>query len=334
MGNVTTIGIIGEGKMGSDLFYYLLPFDFTILWLCSNNADVTKMRKQFYKRINRSLKAGIINSSRHCQLTRTLITQIPADLNDCDLIIEAIPENLEMKRTLFTMLQNIIQPNCIFASNSSSINPSELCNGNIRNDKFVGLHFFYPIQLTNIVEFIRTSSTSDETLASVELFLKQINRQYLMLEEKDSFILNKIFLDFQNEAYRIVKQGSCTFHQMDQLVKSRFFQFGVFDFFDSVGIDTMLASIINYLKTVPDPSSYKELISELRELVNSGKLGIKSKSGFYIYPIEEFVEDKISETTEIYLSLQHVFFSSVKRYSSQSGLSQEQIHDALHEYFG
>jgi 3-hydroxybutyryl-CoA dehydrogenase len=337
------IGIVGEGKMGTNLFYYLLDFGFKLVWICSAGADKEKIRNTFQKKIKRSSENGVI-TEQHFSFLRdnTVITSDLTDLSGCDLVIEAIPEDLEMKKKLFIEIDRIVLPGCILASNSSSISPSEMIPSESRQDKFAGIHFFYPIALKNIVEVIRTGHTSKKTLDFVKSFLKTIRRRYLLLKEKDSFILNKIFLDFQNEAFLIVRDGAMTYGQMDAIVREYFFPTGVFGFFDSVGLDTMLNAVRNYTRGYPHADYYQPLISKLENLVNEGRNGQRSGAGFYDYQGKEDIEqDSVlkdpaaaSLVEGTVMRLNFAYRAAVKRYTIQAKCIPDEINTALMEYFG
>ncbi len=328
------IGIIGEGKMGTNLVYYLLDMDFNLTWICSPDADLEKLRKNFSKRLGRSLEAGIIDENRfHDIMGCVKISNNTMDLVSCELIIEAISEDLEAKQHLFRMLDKIAPPGCIFTSNSSSINPSALVPSENRKDKFAGLHFFYPIALKDIVEVILTQETSKETLQQITSFLKRIRRRFLLLEEKDSFILNRIFLHFQNEAFLIVNEKKASLQQIDRLVREHFFPTGVFEFFDSVGLDIMLASVKNYSKDDPEEERYQALIGQLQELVSAGRLGTKTKGGFYgesISPDPGYPEND----AEIIVKLRASYGNAFNRFCHSSGIPPAELKTAMDEYFG
>jgi 3-hydroxybutyryl-CoA dehydrogenase len=338
-----TIGIVGEGKMGTNLFYYLLDFGFRLVWICHPSADINKIKKTFEKKIKRSFENGILNEQQLTFLQNNiLISDDPAALSACNMVIEAIPENLGLKKDLFSKLDTIASPDCILATNSSSILPSELVPSKERADKVVGIHFFYPIALKNIVEFIITETTTGKTRDFVKDFLLTIKRNSLRLKEKNSFILNKIFLDFQNEAYLIVRENHLNFAQMDAIVRANFFPVGVFEFFDSVGIDTMLTSVRNYIRDYPHRDYYSPLTEKLEQMVNEGKLGQKTQSGFYAYPREnEDMNDAYLKDTsnhplieETIKRLNFSYFSSAKRYTVHSGCTTDEINNAMKEYFG
>ena len=331
---INRVGIVGEGKMGTGIFYYLVNFGFDLVWLCSPEADTEKLNRQFGKKIKRSLDSGMIDRQQYDRLLLTPITSNINSLSGCDLVIEAIPEVLEQKKKLFLQLDECVKPDAVFTSNSSSLNPSEIVPPGQRTNLFAGLHFFYPVQLKNIIEFTITDETSDQAILLIELFLKDINRRFITLNENNSFILNKIFLDFQNEAFRIVQAGHCTFIQMDQMVKRHLLEFGVFDFCDSVGIDTMLASIENYTRNYPHKDYYAPMLSALRNLASEGKLGIKTQQGFYTYPIPSDVIEEPDGSPEIMEHLRQTFYSSSKRFTALSHLPIGDMNWAIKEYFG
>ncbi len=331
--NIQKVGIVGQGKMGSGIFNYLLDFNFDLVWVCSSNADTDKLNKQFVKKIKRLLNAGIIDHQRFDWLMRTSITPNLDDLQYCDLIIEAVPEIPELKKGLFLQLDQIVQPEAIFTSNSSSIHPSELSPPGNRSGLFAGLHFFYPVPLKNIVEFTLTANTTINTTATVESFLESIHRRFIILDEQSSFMLNKIFLDVQNEAFMIVQTGHCSQFQMDQLVRKYLFPFGVFDFCDSVGIDTMLASIRNYTRGYPHKEHFSALISALQRLVNEGKFGVKSQEGFFKYPIKEIPAEEPVNTAEIVEHLRQTWLTSSKQFTARAHIPIDDANYAIREYF-
>jgi 3-hydroxybutyryl-CoA dehydrogenase len=331
---LNNIGIIGEGKMGTNLVYYLLDMNFSLTWICSLEADIDKLHKTFNKRLSRTLEAGIIDEKRFQNImNQVIISNNIKDLSKCELIIEAISENGEAKKQLFHKLDRVASASCIFASNSSSINPSQLIPSESRRKTFVGLHFFYPIALKDIVEIILTSETSKETLSKIIYFLKTINRKHLILEEKDSFILNRIFLNFQNEAFLLVNNNKASLDQIDRIVKEHFFSSGVFEFFDSVGLDVMLASVKNYSTTDPSPERFYPLIDRLQQLVSAGMLGKKTKRGFLGEGLS-FDPGYPENDVEIISKLRTTYEHSFSSFCNSSGIPAIALKSAMDEYFG
>ena len=330
---ISSVCIIGEGKMGTNIFYYLVGFGFRLVWLVSRDADTEKLRQQFTRKINRSFEAGIIGKEAFDILEQTVISASPEAVADCDLIIETITENPELKLDLFLELDAIANQACIFSSNSSSVKPFLLSPGSERRKRFIGMHFFYPVALKNIVEVTFTTDTCLETRMVVESFLNNIRRRFITLDENNSFILNKIFLDVQNEAFLIVQKGHCSYIQIDQLVKTYLFPFGIFDFFDGVGLETMLCSIRNYIRDYPHKSCYSQLIETLSNLVSKGSLGMKTQKGFYNYPKEELAADEPINSAEIVDHLRQTWISSAKSFFAQAHIPVDDANHAIKEYF-
>jgi 3-hydroxybutyryl-CoA dehydrogenase len=339
--DIKVVGIIGEGKMGTNLFYYLLDFGFSLVWICSKDANIDKIIKSFSKKIKRSLDAGIIDEITYSDLQiKTIISSDLQHLKDCDLIIEAIPEDIGLKQQLFMKLEQLTSGDCIFASNSSSFNPSELSISLSGKNRFTGLHFFYPVSLKNMVEFIVSDNTSMVVIEKVKQFLSVIKRDHLYLKEKDSFILNKIYLDFQNEAFLIVLEENLSISQMDALIKTFLFPIGVFDFCDSVGNDIMLEAVRNYTREYTDKAHFLKFTHELERLVNENRFGIKNGAGFYTYPFEatddgfslnDLRQDVVQRTID---RLQITMTDSIKKFSSRSGISSYILNNAMKEYLG
>ena len=330
---IRKIGIIGEGKMGTGIFNYLVDFPFELVWVCSAGADTGKIIRQFGKKLKRSVEAGMIDQATYENRIKTLISMDITSLADCDLIIEAIPENTALKKSLFLELDRIVKPEAIFTSNSSSVNPSEISPRSTRFGQFAGLHFFYPVPLKNIVEFIVTEHSTPHTIVTLESFLTDIRRRFITLDEKNSFLLNKIFLDVQNEAFLSVLAGHCNYRQMDMMVKKHLFPFGIFDFCDSVGIDTMLASILNYTRDYPNRDYYSLLISGLQNLLSEGKSGVKSQEGFYSYPMEEMNEGAPENAGKIVEHLRETWISAAKRFTILAKIPMDDANQAIREYF-
>lgn len=328
------IGIIGEGKMGSSICQYLLDFPYMLTWLCSPGADVTAIKRQLNRRADRSRKLGILDEPSYRRIIETNVTIDPAAVADCDLIIEATPENQALKQQLFKTLHHVVKPGSILTTNSSSFIPSVLSPNPERLKTMAGLHFFYPVALKNIVEVTLTDQTVEETQSVIEHFLDRIGRSYLLLGEQNSFILNRIYLDVQVEALRIVTDGHCTHLQMDKLVTKNLFPFGIFDFCDSVGLETMLISIQNYINSYSDKAYYQPFINELSNLVNAGKKGLSGSEGFHVYPVDWDSVTLPDTGEEITGYLRQIWLSSVRRFTVQSRLPIEAMNYAVREYFG
>lgn len=332
--HLTTIGIVGEGKMGSGILYYLTAYPYVLRWLCSKDADSDQLSRQFGKKTSRMHDHGLIDDQRYEQLKQTVITHDPGDLADAGLVIEAVNENADLKREIFRELDLHLGPGAILATNTSSIRPSLLIPSEKRASQTIGLHFFYPVALKNIAEITITAQTSGRVLSTVERFLTSIGRRYLVMDESNSFVMNRIFLEVQNEAAKLIQQGCCDMAAVDTLVKEQLFEFGIFDFCDSVGIDTMLAAVTSYTSGSPDWDDYRVFSGMLRDLIDQGKTGMKSGEGFYRYPREQEQVELPANQEEIVHHLYNTWLMAVRRFAMQAHLPIGDINHAVKEYFG
>ncbi|NVO03660.1 MAG: 3-hydroxyacyl-CoA dehydrogenase family protein [Bacteroidetes bacterium] len=331
------IGIVGNGKMGTDILHYLANFNFRLVWLFKFDEEIEPAIKSFNKKQSRQFKNELIDEANfNFRIENTVFTTKIEKLSDCDFIIEAIWENLEEKQLLFNSLDKIAKKECIFLSNSSSIKPSLILKNTTRNQNFAALHFFYPVAYKNITEFIFTPETSEFTIKKVKELLKIINREYLLLEEENAFILNKVFVDFQAVAYQITVQENLSFATIDNIIKDHIFPIGVFELFDNVGNEIIHFSISNYIEDFDDKSLYLPLLNKLQELISENKLGIKTKAGFYNYPLlpaEETIIDEV-KIQEIIKVLNNHYENSAKAIIEKNICKKEELNFAIKEYMG
>lgn len=327
------VGVIGEGKMGAGIFQMLLNTPSRLTWLCSPEADAGKIHNQTLKRVRRSLEAGLLDKSLPDREETIAVSTDPGTLADCDLILEAIPEDAVLKREMFRHLDRIVKREALFATNSSSILPSDISPEG-RADRFAGLHFFYPVSLVNVAEIIRSPATSGESMDLLKGYLTRAGRRYIELDEINAFILNKIFLEVQNEAFRLVVEGKSDYAAIDRIVRNRMFTFGVFDFCDSVGIRTMAQAIRNYTERYPHPEHYAAFLETLDRLVAEGRTGRQAGHGFHDYPLPADEPPLPADAGEIEDYLLQSWYSACRRFTARSGLTIEEANHAIREYFG
>lgn len=270
MNEIKLIGIIGGGKMGSDLFNYLSDFNSQLVWFTRNPDHKLQLTKTFQKKIKRQLKHGIISKEIFDFKYRYKITDSLDDLIDADLIIESVIEDRDVKQELFKKLDKLVKTSCILATNSSSILPSELTEVN-RPNRILGLHFFFPIPFKNIVELISSELTDEITIQKARIFLQEIKRFFIEQNNKSAFLLNRFLLQLQIDAYELTKKYNISFQQMDELSKKFIPEFGLFEVMDHVGHYTMCNAVLNYSKLEEDKKRYEPLLSELQGRVNTSE---------------------------------------------------------------
>lgn len=341
MHKIKNITVIGEGKMGTSLFFYLHEFNYHLTWLCSSDFAKEKTDKLLRRKLKHLFLNGIYSEADQSAILECRkVTASIEDLGNCDLIIEAISENTEAKRKLFQSLHKIAKPECLFATNSSSVIPSQLMVPESRKDKTAGMHFFFPVTLKNSVELITSSSTSRDTRETLLQFLVDINKKPFLQNESDAFILNRIFLDFQSCAFRLLSDTILSCAEIDALVKQHMFPLGVFEFFDHVGIDIMLSSVATYTQNSDNLEFYSPMIKKLEEMVQRNFLGVKTGKGFYEYPnkavLKQVVGNGLSavkqRTVKDQLWLHYI--SSVSRVIEGDICSRDDLAGHVRDYLG
>ena len=329
--------------MGTSIFLYLNHYDYRLSWLCSSESAKLEAQRLFSKKMTSKLHCGVLSEEEYTlKMAQTVITEKLPDLKDCDLIIEAIPEDLELKRKMFMHLDQIVKTDCIFTTNSSSILPSQLFPSEGRKNKTIGLHFFFPVQLKKFVELITTAQSSSLVKEKLHHFLEEIQKIPFCQDENHSFILNRLFLDFQAGAYQIYEEGRLSYKEIDDLVKEHLFPFGVFEFFDHVGIDVMLASVRAYTDDALNQDFYAPLVAKMEELARLRHLGIKTKQGFYDYstPTKNqtlaMVKDELQEPyhREVAERLRNYFLNSVKTVLESGFITADELAEAIKDYTG
>lgn len=324
-----------------NIFQYLSDFSFRLTLVCNSFEKAEKISKTFSRKLERSLKYGKIDQGIYAfRKAHISVSDSIIDLKDCNLVIESVSEDEELKKDLFQKLDQVVSEDCILASNSSSIPPSKLITNDKRNHNTIGLHFFYPLSMTNLVEVNVLESTSCQTLEFVRSFLDQINRFHLVFSEKENFTLNKLFLKLQAGSCYLHQHYKLSYLQIDTIIKNTLqFPIGVFEFFDHVGIDTMLVSVRNYVKGKEDAHFYAPLIQELESLSELGKLGRKSGQGFYSDISENTIEFSVSAEVlnefpleEIKSMIVEWYFQPIIHLLSEGICTKEQIEHAIREY--
>lgn len=330
MNKIQKIGIIGSGKMGSDIFNYLTDYTYNLIWFTRNDEHQLLLRESFDKKIKRQLKHGLINDDIFELRNNFKITTQLSDLSDCDLIIESVIEDQSVKTEVFEILEKIVKPSCIIVSNSSSIVPSVYSQNLIRKNRIAGIHFFYPMAIKNVSEIVFSELTDELTRESIRLFLDSINRFYIEQEEKTAFILNRFLLEIQIKAFELQKNYKIGFNEIDEIAKSIIPDFGLFEMMDMVGHHTMYNSILNYSLMDMDKQKYKPLLSELNHKLENKESG----------PLAFCNEIDLKETVnkEIQNEIQHILKEYSKemliRYTNDFVINIYTFKKALNEFCG
>ena len=331
------VGIIGSGRMGTDLFYYLSEFGFALTWSCRTAGERERLARTWTSRIERQRRAGILDDGAVRSKNKSIaITDGLSGLSHCGIVIEAIAEDREAKRGLLAKLGSILGPGAVVATATSSLKPSILAGDLPWRDRFCAVHFFYPVKYRDIVEVVTADWTGADTLETVKMFLSAIKRSFIVMHERDGFILNRILLDFQAQACRLRGERGLDVRTIDSIVKGAIVPAGVFEFFDAVGIDIMYRSVLNYVEDMPDRRFYEPLIEDLERLAGAGRLGRKSGAGFYNYGagLPAGGAGSVGDSAGVSDQLRALYINAAFRALERNICPQCELERAITEYLG
>lgn len=330
MNKIQKIGIIGSGKMGSDIFNYLSDYTYKLVWFTRNYEHKDILRETFEKKIKRQLKHGIISQDIFELRNSFKITSQLTDLSDCDLIIESVIEDQTIKTELFKTIETIVKPSCILASNSSSIVPSVYSEELNRKNRIAGIHFFYPMAIKNITELIFSNQTDELTKESLRLFLESIKRFTIEQDEQNAFMLNRFLLEIQIKAYELHQFTTIDFKEIDEIAKQIIPDFGLFEVIDQVGHQTMYNSILNYSKMDVNKAKYQPLLAELNNRITAKQ----NNNKLFYDPDSQSKNLNKKLQDEIYNTLKDHIQETIKQYSVNSNLNIFTFNKALNEFCG
>ncbi len=279
------IGILGRGTMASGIVQMFAQKEYeTLMWVRSIDEENPKASiKSIERNLNRSVeRERISKEDMENILGNITITTSYEDLKDCDLIIEAIAEEMDLKKEVFGKLDNLCKESTILATNTSSLSITEIASATNRADKVIGMHFFNPAVIMKLVEVTRGLATSDETNKLVMELSKKLGKTPVEVEEAPGFVVNRILIPMINEAVGILADGVATAEDIDESMKlGANHPMGPLALGDLVGLDVCLA-IMDVLYEEFGDSKYRAH-PLLRKMVRGQLLGRKTKKGFFEY---------------------------------------------------
>ncbi len=278
-----TVGVLGCGLMGSGIAQVCAAAG---LETCVLEVDESMLNKGL-SRIEKFLGGGVEKGKMTGEERDRILAKLKGttrydDLKACDLVIEAIVENVDAKKQAYAQVEAVVGPDCLIASNTSSLCVTELAAATKRPDKIAGLHFFNPVPLMKLVEVIRALTTSQATYDAVFAFARAIGKEPIGAPDRGGFIVNRLLVPYLLDAIRCLEEGLGTVEDIDKGMKLGCgYPMGPFTLLDFVGLDTtyFIANILfdefRETRFAPPPL--------LKRMVLAGHLGRKSGRGFYNY---------------------------------------------------
>ena len=280
---IRKVGVLGCGLMGSGIAEVAAKAGFDTVVREVSEALLEKGMGKIRGSLGKAVEKGKMTAEeRDAVLGRIHGTTTFEALADCDLVVEAILENLDEKKATYAALDKVAKPTAIFASNTSSLTVTQLAMATSRPARFVGLHFFNPVPVMKLVEVVRTLLTEDAALAEIDEFCRAIGKTPVACKDNSGFIVNRLLVPYLLDAIRALEEGVGSVADIDEGMKLGCgYPMGPFQLLDFVGLDTtyFIANIMfeeyREKRFAPPPL--------LKQMVQAGRLGRKSGRGFYDY---------------------------------------------------
>jgi 3-hydroxybutyryl-CoA dehydrogenase len=283
MVDIKKIGVLGAGTMGAGIAQVSVEAGYSVVLIDVVPEIVEKaikgLNKSWAKAIEKGKKTADDVSGYNALLTSSVDIN---DFKDVDIVIEAIIENIDIKKKVQKQLSEICKPEAILATNTSALSITEIAAATNRPDKVLGMHFFNPVVMMKLVEVIPGAVTNDDAVQAVIEMSKKIGKEPVQAKESPGFIVNRILVPYINEAAIVFQEGIASAEEIDKAMKlGAGMPMGPLALADLVGIDIVLAVCEFFVKEFAD-SKYRPSLA-FRQKVRAGQLGMKTGKGFYDY---------------------------------------------------
>lgn len=280
---IRKVGIAGSGTMGSGIAQLVAASGYRVVLIDLNDGLLKKAVSRIEKNLLRLVEKDKITKKIKQQIVSRIITSTNLEeLGDCDLVIEAVSENINIKKQLFEKLDTILKKGCILASNTSTLPIIQLAMITNRPENVVGIHFFNPAPVMKLVEIIKSLTTSDQTVQKAKEFTLSLGKDPVITKDRPGFIVNRILLPMLNEAVFALEEGMGTAQDIDKAMKlGTNHPMGPLELIDLIGLDIILDILDVLFEEFKDPK-YRAC-PLLRQMVRAGHLGRKSGRGFHDY---------------------------------------------------
>ncbi|MBG98111.1 3-hydroxybutyryl-CoA dehydrogenase [bacterium] len=280
---INKITVIGSGTMGNGIAQVsaMAGFETSLFDISKKQLDLAELK--INKNLDKGFELGKIAAEKRDNAKEKLVftEDFEMAVKDSDLIIEAVPENMELKKKIFSDAEKFVHKETIFATNTTGLSITEMGNATKREDKVIGMHFFNPVHIMKLIEIVKSKSTSQETYEIVKAVSEKMGKQTVKINEAAGFVTSRMNALIGAEAFRMWEEGVASPEDIDKALKLGLnHPMGPFEMIDLVGLDVRLASMKNleeHLGPAFKPSK------KLEELVEKGRLGRKTGKGVYDY---------------------------------------------------
>ena len=301
---ITSVGVIGAGIMGAGIASANVKRKVPVVLTDAASESLTKGAQNVLEEVAFDRKTKSANAERAIQfgpfLNISIAEAANAELGTTDLVIEAVVENADVKKKIFSQLEPHLSENAILASNTSTIPITGLAKDLKHPDRFCGIHFFNPVRRMKLVEVIRGEQTSDETVVTAVAYAKQIGKLPIVVNDGPGFLVNRLLFPYMNESVELLCEGA-VIKDIERVAKKFGMPMGPIELFDMVGLDTAVYAGRTMVESFPDRFVASPV---LPSLLKGGRLGKKSGAGFYSYDNRKKrpePDPKLPSLIEIYL---------------------------------
>ena len=280
---ISNIGIVGAGTMGSGISQVAALTGYDIVMQDVSDEATSRGLGTIDKSLQRLVdREKITADAKDAAIRKIRTTTNLSDLADCDLVIEAATENMDLKLGLFEEIDKVSRPETIIASNTSSLSLTKLASVSNRPDKVIGMHFFNPVPMMALVEIIRALQTSDDTFTRVDELTRELGKTPVSVKDSPGLVVNRMLVPMINEAVFILYEGIASADEIDAAMKlGAGHPMGPLALADMIGIDVCLY-VMNILLEEFGDSKFRPS-PLLKQMVDAGYLGRKSGKGFFDY---------------------------------------------------
>jgi len=281
--DIKTLGVVGCGQMGSGIVQVFAQAGYEVIAVDSSEKMLENGLKGIDKRLTSRVEKGKLSQSEKGSImTRISKSTQLEDLKGCDLVEEAVPEDLELKKKIFAQLDEICKKETIFGTNTSGLSVTDMAAVTKRPDRLLGMHFHNPAPVMQLLELVRTIMTSEETIEAVKKWGTTLGKTVVVAPDVGGFIVTRLFTPFLLGAVRMLEAGIGTRDEIDLSMKLAVnHPMGPLEVIDFIGLDTELSIAETLYEETKDAKYAPPLL--LKKMVTAGWLGRKTGKGFYEY---------------------------------------------------
>jgi 3-hydroxybutyryl-CoA dehydrogenase len=280
---IKKVGVVGCGLMGSGIAQVCAQSGLQTVVSEINDDLLNKGMGIIKTNLSKSVEKGkLAAQEKDAILGRLKATTNMADFTGCDLVVEVVVENMQVKKKIFADLEKICPPHAIFASNTSCLSIMDIAMATKKPDKVLGMHFFNPVPVMKLLELVQSIATSEETMSTIKAFGKKIDKTVIVAKDSPGFVVNRLLVPYLFDAMRMLESGLATREDIDQGMQLGCnHPMGPLTLSDFVGLDTLYFIANAMYDDYKEPRFAPPML--LKKMVAAGRLGKKSGRGFYEY---------------------------------------------------